>query len=235
MPERRAHIGARPEIREATDGTPSTLVGHASVFDQWTTLYEGRYWVWREIVRPGAYANAIRDKQDVRALFNHDPNLVLGRTASGTLDLEEDNAGLMTRTVLPDTQTIRDLVVAPIRRGDVTGMSFAFSVRKGGTQTRTENPDGSIVLENGGERVTIRREGDVEYEDRELLDLDIFDISPVTYPAYEGTDVAARSRMVPDMERRIAERDVPHRAYAPWRDEVLRWLDSVTSAESAGK
>lgn len=235
MPERRAYTGDRPEIREAADGTPSTLVGHASVFDQWTTLYKGRYWIWREIVRPGAYANAIREKQDVRSLFNHDPNFVLGRTTSGTLALEEDDSGLLTRTVLPDTQTIRDLVVAPIRRGDVTGMSFAFEVRKGGTQTRTEHPDGTIVLENGGERVTIRREGDVDIEERELLDLDIFDISPVTYPAYEGTDVSARSRMVPDLERRIAERDVPHRAHAPKRDEIRRWLDSVVPTGPAGK
>lgn len=235
MPEIRSCPAARPEIRAGVDGAGDVMTGHASVFDQWTTLYEGRYWTWREKVNPGAFANALKEGVDCRALFNHDANFVLGRTTSGTLSLEEDPTGLMIQCSLPDTQTVRDLVVSPIKRGDVSGMSFAFDVRKGDTQTRTENPDGSIVYENGGERVTIRREGDREIEERELLDLDIHDVSPVTYPAYPGTDVSARSRMVPDLERRIAERDVPHRAPAPRREALRRELGLAPSAGGSGE
>lgn len=227
MAERRIATkgGLRIETRE--DGTAPKIVGHASVFNEWTTIYEGRYWVYREIVRPGAYANAIREGQDVRGLFNHDSNFVLGRTKSGTLTLEEDETGLFTRIDPPNTQTIRDLVIAPIERGDVTGMSFAFSVRSGdGKVTRTDMGDGVTVVESAGERVTIRYDGDTRIEDRELLDLDLYDVSPVTYPAYDGTDVAMRSRLCPGLEQRIREMDRPHKAPAPMRDEIRRWLAS---------
>lgn len=156
-------------------GQPPRIVGHAAVFDQWTTLYQSRTYLWREIIRPGAFRNAIAEGQDVRALFNHDSNYVLGRTTSGTLRLAEDAIGLVMDTDPPDTRTIRDLVLTPIERKDITQQSFAFTVRK------------------GGERIVIRVEDDLVIEERELLDLDLYDVSPVTYPAYEGTDVALRA------------------------------------------
>jgi HK97 family phage prohead protease len=235
MAERRivAAPALRLETRETEDGSKfSRIVGHASVFDQWTTLYEGRYWTWREIVRPGAYARAIKEKQDVRALFNHDSNFILGRTISGTLTLREDETGLMTETDPPANQTIQDLVLAPIARKDVTGMSFAFAVPKRGDRTFTEKDDGSEVMESPFERVTIRYEGERLIEERELLDVDLYDISPVVYPAYEGTDVAMRSR--PDFNQLIAERDRPHKRKAPRRDEIRRWLESSARAGGVG-
>lgn len=233
MAERRFVPGAvvRLEMRAGEGGDSPVIVGHASVFDQWTTLYEGRYWTWREVIRPGAYARAIREKQDVRSLFNHDPNFVLGRTRSGTLRLAEDRVGLMTETDAPATQTIRDLVLAPIGREDVTGMSFAFSVPSVGERTWTERPDGTEVMETPYERVTLRYEGERLVEKREILDVDLYDVSPVTYPAYEGTDVALRSR--PDLSDLIAERDRPHRRRAPRREELRRWLDSLARAGGA--
>lgn len=210
---------------------PARIVGHAAVYDQWTTLYEGRYWVWREILRPGAFRRAIAEKQDVRSLFNHDENFVLGRSIAGTLELEEDETGLLTRTAVPDTQTIRDLVVAPIERGDVSGMSFAFAVPRGGEVVQTERPDGTEIIETPYERTTFRYEGDRLIEERELLDLDLYDVSPVTFPAYAGTDVAARSR--PDVAELIAAKDRPHRRRAPVRDELRRWLDQSAIAGRA--
>jgi len=181
----------RAEAR--AEGEPARrIIGHAAAFDRWTTLYEGDSLVWREVVRPGAFRRAIAERQDVRALFNHDSNYVLGRTASGTLQLSEDAVGLLSDTDPPDTQTIRDLVLAPIARRDITQMSFAFTVRRGPEVTTTR--DGVTVLENGGERITRRFDGPRMYEDRELLDVDLFDVSPVTYPAYENTDVALRER-----------------------------------------
>lgn len=160
-------------VAAATPGR-RTVTGHAAVFDQWTILYSGKMYdktyTWREILRPGAFKNAIAEAQDVRALWNHNPDFVLGRTASGTCRLSEDATGLATEIDLSESQIVNDLVAIPMGRGDVTQMSFAFKVRK------------------GGERVTIREEGDQIVEERELLDLDLFDVSPVAYPAYEGTD-----------------------------------------------
>lgn len=153
----------------------SLITGHGAVFNQWATLYSGRSYIWREIVRPGAFRNALAAAQDVRALFNHDSNFVLGRTRSGTLRLREDGAGLAYEIDAPDTQLVRELVLSPIDRGDITGSSFAFTVR----------PE--------GERTTIREENGVIIEERELVDLDLYDVSPVTHPAYEGSDVALRA------------------------------------------
>ncbi|MCT7656157.1 HK97 family phage prohead protease [Oceanimonas sp. NS1] len=69
----------------------------------------------------------------MRALFNHDPNFVLGRTRSGTLALSVDADGLRYEIDPPDTQTVRDLVLAPLARGDITGSSFAFAWRRTAT------------------------------------------------------------------------------------------------------
>jgi uncharacterized protein len=224
MAERRFSPTATLRIERRGEGDESrpVIVGHASVFDQWTTLYEGRYWSWREVIRPGAYRNAIKEKQDVRALWNHDANYVLGRTTSGTLTLREDEVGLWTETDAPNTQTIRDIVLAPMIRGDVTGMSFAFNIRKGDERKERTLKDGTRVIENGGERVTLRMDGEKLIEERELLDLDLSDVSPVTYPAYEGTDVSLRS--VPNLEARIAEMDRPHVRPAPLREQWRRRL-----------
>lgn len=178
---------------EGEPAAPRRIIGHASVFDTWTTLYEGPNFTWREIVRRGAYKRAIAEKQDVRALWNHDANFVLGRTASGTLRLSEDDTGLLMDLDPPDTPTIRDLVIAPIARGDVTQMSFAFTVRPA-DEIITSEKDGRTVVESGGERITTYRDGERTIEERELLDLNLYDVSPVTYPAYKSTDVSLRSQ-----------------------------------------
>jgi HK97 family phage prohead protease len=228
-PERRAIPSAavRIERRAAGDATRPHIVGHASVFDQWTTLYEGRYFVWREVVRPGAYRNAIAERQDVRSLFNHDANFVLGRTLSNTLILSEDATGLLTDTDPPDTQTIRDLVLSPIERGDVSGMSFAFTVRRA-AETKVTIVNGITVIDSGGERVTIREEDGKEIEERELLDLNLFDVSPVTYPAYEQTDVALRS-LAEGRERQIQGR--AGRRSARMRMRARRFEALITTGE----
>lgn len=238
--QRRFQAGTSVRI-ERRDGDPaggeakaggSRIVGYASVFDEWTTLYEGRYYTWREIIRPGAFTNALKEGQDVRSLFNHDPNFVLGRTRSGTLALSQDATGLLSRTDAPDTQTIRDLVIGPIERGDVTGMSFAFCPRSSDQVVTTEGPEGTFVQDRGGIRITVRYEGDRRFEDWEVLDADLFDVSPVTYPAYEGTDCSMSARSIPDLAALIAEHDRPHRR-TPRLDECRRALDARRQAREA--
>lgn len=160
--EHRAFSLAGVEVRAEGDEQPK-IVGHAAVFD---TLSEdlGFY---REKIAPGAFAKTIRES-DVRALFNHDPNFVLGRTKSGTLKLAEDDRGLLVEIKPPNTQWARDLMET-MRRGDVDQMSFGFQV------------------------VKEEWEGDANNPVRVLKEVRLFDVSPVVFPAYPATDVQVRS------------------------------------------
>jgi hypothetical protein len=160
----------KAEVRAKSDGH---IEGHASVFDQEYVLWDSASYRVVEVVKPGAFSRALKEKQDVRALNNHDPSQLLGRTSAKTLSLEEDDQGLYFDCDPPDTQIGRD-VRTLIKRGDISGCSFGFTV---GKDTVTETNDG---------QKTIRR--------REINEIrDLFDVSTVTYPAYEGTDVKARA------------------------------------------
>lgn len=167
------------EVRDVEGAAPK-IIGHAAVFNR-----DSEDMGFIERVAPGAFARAIAEKQDVRALWNHDRNYVLGRTASGTLALSEDSEGLRYEIDAPDVQWARDLHVS-IQRGDVTQSSFAFSV----------------VSEEW-------RKDDAGKWTRTLKDVDLYDVSPVTYPAYPDTDVSARMRAaglyVPEPPRDLAE------------------------------
>lgn len=200
------------------------IVGHAAVFDQWTTLIDCDWWTWREKIRAGAFSNALREKQDVRCLINHDSNLVLGRSTSGTLRLSEDNVGLLTETDPPDTQVARDLLVS-MQRGDITQMSFAFCTRTSGGEVITTEKDGITTIDYGSSFATIWREGDKWIEERELIDLDISDVSIVTYAAYPQTDAAVRSA-IEKHGREIQERF----AGTPKRDRAERLLRLMQSS-----
>ena len=151
------------------DNKPPVIEGYAAVFDQ---ASEDLGW-FRETIKPGAFSRSLKDGADVRCLMNHNEDNVLGRTKSGTLDVSEDQKGLKFRCELPDTQTARDLHQL-VTRGDVDQCSFGFVVR---TQNwlETKNAEGGVDVM------------------RELTDVDLFDIGPVTFPAYPQTSVNARA------------------------------------------
>src|SRR5574340_914176 len=108
--ERRIVIG---ELRAVMDGDkPTKICGHAAKFDSLSEDLGG----FRERIAPGAFAKTIQSG-DIRALWNHDANIVLGRNKSGTLRLSEDLAGLAYECDAPDTQLVRDMVMSPIARG----------------------------------------------------------------------------------------------------------------------
>ncbi|VVD76447.1 hypothetical protein PEP31012_00867 [Pandoraea eparura] len=156
------------ELRSSGEsGDPVTIVGYGAVFNSRSALMFGMF---VEEIAPGAFDDVMND--DVRALFNHDPNFVLGRTRSGTLRINVDQRGLAYTITPPDTQTVRDLVLAPMTRGDVTGSSFQFRVAQDGDEWREE---GQIVVR------TIRRFAN------------LIDVSPVTYPAYDDSNASQRS------------------------------------------
>lgn len=150
---------------EYRDDDPPRIVGHAAVFNQEADI--GGWF--REMVQPGAFRESI-GQDDVRALFNHDPNFVLGRNTSGTLRMSEDDKGLAIEIDPPDTQAARDLMVS-VKRGDITQMSFGFQVL--GEEWRFEEGQPDLRI---------------------LSKVKLYDVSPVTFPAYAGTDVAVRSR-----------------------------------------
>ena len=158
------------DVEERSDGLGPKITGYAAVFDKMSEDLGG----FREKIRRGAFKKAI-GKSDVRGLFNHDSNYVLGRQSNGTLSLKEDKNGLWMEIEPPDTQIIRDLVIAPIKRGDIREQSFGFIVK----EDKWENMDG----EKKDKPVT-----------RTIIEVDeLFDVSPVTFPAYPDTSVALRS------------------------------------------
>lgn len=154
---------------ESEEGEKSPkIIGYAAKFN---SLSE-EMWGFRETIAKGAFAEALKDG-DVRALFNHDPNIVLGRSTAGTLVLTEDDIGLRYEITPPDTQTVRDIIES-IKRGDISQSSFAFSMQGDGNDEWQELPDDKAVR-------TIKKVSR------------LFDISPVTYPAYSDTESGVRS------------------------------------------
>jgi len=107
------------EVRES-DGDEMTLEGYAAVFNSETDL--GQF---REVIRPGAFDDVMDN--DVRALINHDPNLILGRTGNGTLELSTDERGLKYKVKLGNQQYARDFYES-VKRGDISQSSFAFTI-----------------------------------------------------------------------------------------------------------
>ena len=163
MKQERRTLQSEFRVEQREDGK-KLIRGHAAVFNTETDLG----W-FRERIAPGAFSESI-GKDDVRALFNHDENFILGRNKAGTLSMREDDRGLYVENEYPDTQAARDLVTS-IERGDISQMSFGFQTIKDSWETE----------ENAAKDL------------RTLEKVKLWDVSPVTFPAYQETDVAVRS------------------------------------------
>ena len=170
------------EIRINESDGGMCIEGHAAVFDSWSETLGGIF-PFKEKVRKGAFAESI-GRDDIRALFNHDPNYVLGRNRAGTLELVEDDVGLRVCITPPDTSWARDITTS-IRRGDISQMSIGFVVE----DDEWSSKDG--------------------IDTRELKKVRLFDVSPVTFPAYTATDVGVRAMQEYDVykteQRKVAE------------------------------
>lgn len=150
-----------PVERRAT-GDTVTVVGYAAVFNSTTD-----FGYFREVIAPGAFTETLKTA-DVRAYFDHDRGRVLGRKSAGTLRLHEDSRGLAVEIDLPDTTDGRD-VRTLIERGDVSGMSFGFIVRKQQWDETVAPPL------------------------RMIQQVDLLEVSIVSEPAYADTSIALRS------------------------------------------
>lgn len=169
------------EFRVSPDGEPATISGYASLFN---SPYDAGGWV--EQIDPNAFDSVMGRNPDVRALWNHNADCVLGRTTAGTLHLTIDTRGLAYVIDAPDTALAKDLMIS-MRRKDITQSSFAFITKR---DQWTDNADGTITR-------TI-----LEFED-------LLDVSPVTYPANPATSAQSRSlpaSMPKEMRSRIEKR-----------------------------
>lgn len=152
------------ELRVESQNDERKIVGYSAVFNSLSENLGG----FREKIQEGAFKRSLENGADVRALMNHDPNYVLGRNKSGTLILSEDARGLKVEISPPNTQWANDLLES-MKRGDISEMSFAFAT----IDDRWEEEHGETI--------------------RTLKEVDISDVSVVTYPAYKATNAHVRS------------------------------------------
>lgn len=180
--ERRYAVnGMKVEKRDADGDKPAAYVvrGYAAKFNEITVI--GNWF--REEILTGAFDDCLAD--DIRALFNHDANLILARTASGTLEVGVDAVGFWYEYVTPNRQYALDLADA-IERGDVSQSSFAFSAK---------------------ETIWIEREGELDLRQIKKMER-IYDVSPVTYPAYQNTTVGLRTHEAREADKKLKETEV---------------------------
>ena len=168
------------DLRADGDGKPTEIVGYGAVFyradvpgtEYVIPLWDG--WVLRERIMPGAFDAALKSEKDIIAAWNHDTSKPLGRRSKGTLKLSTDETGLRYTINPPGTTWGRDAVES-IRRGDVTGSSFAFAMGKDPDVVTTEDPKAKTIV-------------------REIRSIArLYEVSPVAIPAYESSVSQVRS------------------------------------------
>ena len=177
------------------DGENPTIEGYFAVFNSNYEIAPGM----SESIAPGAFSRTLSN--DVRALINHDTTLVLGRTKANTLELREDSHGLWGKiTINPNDGDAMNLYER-VKRGDVDQCSFGFDLKEQDTEIR----------DDGAVHWTIR-------------DLDLFEVSCCTFPAYEQTNISARSK----------ERDeIRQRELSAWREKMKGVLkDGIKSIDA---
>lgn len=171
------------ELRaEDRDGKP-VLTGYAARYESLSVPLNDGDGEFREVLAPGAFKRSLESDQDLVALAHHDSTMVLGRRSAKTLKAWEDDKGLRVEIIPPDTSLGRDIVEL-VRRGDLGAMSFGFEVVD--DEVRSE----------GGEVI------------RTVKDLNLFEVSIVTWPAYPATSIHVRSD-VPGRVKEAREVEAP--------------------------
>lgn len=158
------------------EGGKRYIEGYFAVFNQKTELWEGVF----ETILPGAFANSINNN-DIRCLFNHDTNFVMGRQQAGTLELKEDEIGLWGRVCINEEDTAAKDIYARVARGDITGCSFGFWPV---TEEPREEIDGILWA---------------------VEDTDTFEVSICPFPQYEETEIQARDKEYRECKERTAK------------------------------
>ena len=168
-------IASKFETREEND--EMIIEGYFAVFNSNYEIWPGM----SESIAPGAFKNALAG--DIRALINHDTTLVLGRTAAKTLEVSEDERGLWGRIRINPKDSDAVNLYERVKRGDVSQCSIGFDIEKEETE----------FLENG----------DIHWTIKEINPL--YEVSCCTFPAYESTNIDARTRQRDDILKRKNE------------------------------
>lgn len=165
------------KTREDINSDDLYIEGYFSVFNEIYEVWDGA----TESIRQGAFTESVHD--DVRALYNHNTDVILGRTTNGTLELRQDDKGLWGRIKLNKKDSEAVNVYERIARGDITGCSFGFDIEK--------------------EERTISEDGSVHYEIVKVKPL--YEVSPCVFPAYEATRIDARGKDIANIKKRKHE------------------------------
>lgn len=194
----RRYTAAPMQLRKDGEEKQPVIYGHAAKFNDSTLLYQWTDEEWYEEIAPGAFDNVLED--DVRCLKNHDSNLVLGRNKAGTCTLRTDETGLYYECS-PDMRiSYAADTVHSVERGDISQCSFAFTIEK---QSWEEE-------EIEGKTIVLRK---IEKVKR------LYDVGPVTYPAYENTNAGVKSAAGLD----------------EYRNELKAWRESREAKPEAEK
>ena len=160
-------------FKTRSDDTGMYIEGYFSVFNSNYEIYPGC----TESVAPGAFTNTLGG--DIKALCDHDTRLVLGRNKAGTLELREDSHGLWGRITINPNDSDAVNLYERVKRGDVDQCSFGFDIRE--------------------EEADFRDDGSVHFT---IRDVELYEVSVVTFPAYSETSVSARKRDVAEIQKR---------------------------------
>lgn len=169
---------AKVEIRRDDDGNP-VLDGYATVYEYAYDVAGGPPYGWSETIAEGACTKSVRERDDVRLLLNHE-GIPLGRTRSKTLELESDSTGLRCASTLDGKSPLVQSMASAMDRDDLDEMSFAFRV--------------------------LRQEWNDDYTERRILEVKLFDVSVVTYPANPAAVAQLRGSPEPEPPARRAGR-----------------------------
>lgn len=194
MMERRVIDVGKFQTRE--ENGKRFLDGYFSVFNQPYEVCPG----WIETVAPGAFSRTLREGKDVKVLWNHNTDLVLGSTENRTAHLSEDDVGLHGPVEINEEDQDAKNAIARVARGDVRGCSFGFEIRG--------------MEESWDENGTFRTR---------LTDVELFEVSPCTFPAYAQTSITARAKeTLEDAKKKLVEAREKKRN--DWREEMRKRL-----------
>lgn len=167
-------------IKTREEGSDFLISGYFAKYNKVTELFRDAY----EEIAPGAF-NSSLVSNDIRALIDHETRLVLGRTKSNTLDLKSDEIGLYGTIRINENDSDAVNLYERVKRGDVDQCSFGFNIVK---EAIAENDDGSVKWT--------------------LEEVDLHEVSVVTFPAYEDTGVQARKSQITNMVKRERELEI---------------------------
>jgi hypothetical protein len=175
-PEMRVMQLRSGEFKTREDSGEMVIEGYFAVFNSDYEMWEGA----SESIAPGAFTSSMGG--DIRGLTNHDTTLVLGRTKAHTLELKEDTHGLWGRITINPKDSDAVNTYERVKRGDVDQCSIGFMIRS--------------------EETDFRDDGTIHWT---ITDVDLFEVSVCTFPAYEETGVSARHKDAEELKKRAAE------------------------------